>query len=190
MLTNEEIRTKLMDATVRVVSLEGLEGASTRKIGEESGIGGTCIYRYFIDRDDLLRRTFSRENERLCTMLTNYLLEAETKQLGNREKIAEMWNRMVDWLLANPETTRLCRYYFNSPHLAKHVLDEHTQALHKQMNALQTIVPDEVELEAYVYTLFDLAFSFAMRILNSPIEDEKKKALSDYSIKILTSVIK
>ena len=49
-MTQNRIRTALMDATVKVVARDGLEKLTTRSIANECELHDTYIYRYFLDK--------------------------------------------------------------------------------------------------------------------------------------------
>ena len=51
---------KITEAALRIADEKGVEGISTRRLGEELGCSHTAVYQYFPTREDLLQATFDR----------------------------------------------------------------------------------------------------------------------------------
>jgi AcrR family transcriptional regulator len=51
---------KITEAALRIADEKGIDGISTRRLGEELGCSHTAVYQYFPTREDLLQATFDR----------------------------------------------------------------------------------------------------------------------------------
>ena len=65
------VRDKLINATVKVISTQGLDKATTKVIAKEAGLYETYIYQYFSNKENLLAETF----DALDTELMHVLME-------------------------------------------------------------------------------------------------------------------
>ena len=55
-LSEEERRSQILGATVRVVARRGVDAASANAIAAEAGVSKGLIWHYFADKDDLMRQ--------------------------------------------------------------------------------------------------------------------------------------
>ncbi len=84
-------RTKLIDGAMRVLSEEGVSGATTRKIAEAAGVRLATLHYHFKDKDELLFAVLEE-----VTLLLEKFLDDEVKKSGNlydciRELIMAIW---------------------------------------------------------------------------------------------------
>ena len=69
MLTMRDVRFKICDATRTILSTEGIEGLSMRRVAAAVGVTPTAIYRHFADKDELVAAIVDEG----FAMLTHYL---------------------------------------------------------------------------------------------------------------------
>lgn len=60
-----DVRSTLIDQTIKVVANEGLDKATTKAIVGDTGINEAYIYKFFKDKDDLLVSSFSALDDEL-----------------------------------------------------------------------------------------------------------------------------
>ncbi len=101
---SEEKREALLAAASNLVASLGT-GASTAKIAEAAGVSEGTLFTYFATKDELLNQLFMEINNHLAeTMLAPYP-EAEAP----RDQLRQIWNRLIDWGLKNPENRKAMR---------------------------------------------------------------------------------
>ncbi len=84
-------RTKLIDGAIRVLSEEGVTGATTRKIAEAAGVRLATLHYHFKDKDELLFAVLEE-----VTLTLEKFLDDEVKKSNNlydciRELIMAIW---------------------------------------------------------------------------------------------------
>ena len=79
-----ETRMALLDATERVLRLEGYAAVSSRRIAEQAGLKQQLVYYYFHTMDDLIVATFHR--------LSTRELERLRQALSSDRPLHEIWN--------------------------------------------------------------------------------------------------
>ena len=113
-----EPETALMDAVVRLVSKNGVENVSTRAIiAEAEGVGtDVYLYRLFGNKENLLLRTFLREDEKLVDEVMKRSDVLWESSLPSGDRFRHFWHSVWLWLtVAHPETCLfLNRYYYCS----------------------------------------------------------------------------
>lgn len=65
----EEKRLALLRSTVRSVAKYGMKDVSTRSISGDAGVNDAYIYRYFQDKEDLLKQAYLMENDKFMRVV-------------------------------------------------------------------------------------------------------------------------
>jgi AcrR family transcriptional regulator len=103
-----------MDATVQVVAREGLEKLTTRSIASECDLHDTYIYRYFLSKEDLLKRTFLREDKLLNDIILERMKNTDLSEMHFREKLELIWFDTWKLFVENPDRCKFyVRYYYS-----------------------------------------------------------------------------
>jgi AcrR family transcriptional regulator len=85
-------RSKLMDAALKVMKLNGFQGASVQDILDEAGLSTRAFYRQFRSKDDLLLAMFRTASERD--------VEAVIKRVANASGPLESLHSRIDEMTA------------------------------------------------------------------------------------------
>jgi AcrR family transcriptional regulator len=101
---SEEKRAALLEAAADLVANLGT-GASTAKIAQAAGVSEGTLFTYFPTKDDLLNQLFVEIEANLAaTMLAPYPADASPRDL-----LCLVWNRLIDWGLANSTSRKALR---------------------------------------------------------------------------------
>ena len=108
-------RQKLMDGAIIAVSECGLEGLTTRSIEQYSGMKDSYIYRYFEDKEDLLKKAFLREDETFIRVIEHYFPIMYDERYEFKERCYRLWQHCWKYLVSNPNTCKFyVRYYYST----------------------------------------------------------------------------
>ncbi|WP_416409292.1 TetR/AcrR family transcriptional regulator [Agrobacterium rosae] len=101
---SEEKRQALLDAAAEFVANMGT-GAPTSKIAKAAGVSEGTLFTYFPTKDDLLNELFlDIEASFIETMLAPYPADVSA-----RDRLCIVWNRLIDWGLANEASRKALR---------------------------------------------------------------------------------
>lgn len=101
---SEEKRQALLSSAAELVATLGT-GASTAKIAQSANVSEGTLFIYFPTKDDLLNQLFVE----IETDLAEAMLAPYPQEGGARERIGIVWNRLIDWGLANPTWRKAIR---------------------------------------------------------------------------------
>ncbi|WP_027552796.1 TetR/AcrR family transcriptional regulator [Bradyrhizobium sp. Cp5.3] len=101
---SEEKRQALLVAAADLVAMLGV-GASTAKIAQAAGVSEGTLFTYFATKDDLLNQLFVE----IETNLAEAMLAPYPKDSGARKRFRTVWDRLIDWGLANPTRRKVLR---------------------------------------------------------------------------------
>ncbi|HST35750.1 MAG TPA: TetR/AcrR family transcriptional regulator [Allosphingosinicella sp.] len=94
---SEDKRDAILAAAADLVAALGTS-APTAKIAKGAGVAEGTLFTYFPDKDALLAALFlDIEGELAAALLADVPAD-----LGPRERIRHMWDRLIDWSAANP----------------------------------------------------------------------------------------
>ena len=172
-MTQNRIRTALMDATVKCVARDGLDKLTTRSIASECELHDTYIYRYFIDKDDLLKRTFIREDQKMIELMLESATKVDTENLSFRENLRLLWMPAWDYLMEHPDECKFYVRYYYSVHFEKDALEEFKDNNEALKAKFRKIFFDNKEIEFLFHYNIDTMLHLTMRIATGEIENDE-----------------
>jgi AcrR family transcriptional regulator len=101
---SEEKRQAILVSAGELVAGLGT-GAPTAKIASAAGVSEGTLFTYFATKDDLLNQLFVE----IETNLAEVMLATYPPEDGPRERIRRVWDRLIDWGLANPTWRKAIR---------------------------------------------------------------------------------
>lgn len=187
-MTQNRIRTALMDATVKCVARDGLDKLTTRSIASECELHDTYIYRYFIDKDDLLKRTFIREDQKMIELMLESASKVDTENLSFRENLRLLWMPAWDYLMEHPNECKFYVRYYYSVHFEKDALEEFKDNNEALKAKFRKIFFDNKEIEFLFHYNIDTMLHLTMRIATGEIENDEN--IRDEVFELMYSVNK
>jgi len=100
---SEEKREAILEAAADLVAQIGT-GAPTAKIAKAAGVSEGTLFTYFATKDDLLNQLFVEIGTDLAVKL------GSNPPVGSpRERVRHIWDRLIDWGVANPVRRKAMR---------------------------------------------------------------------------------
>lgn len=94
---SEDKRIALLDAATEAIANAGI-GASTAMIARGAGVAEGTLFRYFATKDILLNALYLHLKIGFCRSI----LEQPDRPADSKGLTRYIWNRLIDWGLANP----------------------------------------------------------------------------------------
>lgn len=171
-MTQNRIRTALMDAAIAVVARDGLDKLTTRSIASECDLHDTYIYRYFLDKEDLLKRAFLREDKKMVDlMLREDFLEVESSL---RDKLYKMWMPAWEYLLEHPDNCKFYVRYYYSVHFQKDAITDFEENNRVLKRRFKEIFSKEQDIELLFHYNIDTMLLLAMRVATGELENREE----------------
>jgi AcrR family transcriptional regulator len=148
-----QTRTRLLQATIRLVAEKGEEALSLKEAAELAQVSRTIVYQHFCDREDLLREAKSWLTERLVTAVAG-LDDVSV------EKHVQRISRVV---LENPDASKLLLLdaLANRDLKAHHPLHRAMRASLKRFKASGELRPD-IDVDAMSFILLGTVATLLM----------------------------
>lgn len=109
-------RDLIIQAALELVAEHGFHGAPMAMIAERAGVGAGTIYRYFENKDDLIRGIYKVVEKRVV----DAILEGYPENGPVRERFMHFGTVLVRYLINEPLVLRFVEQFHNSPYGVAH----------------------------------------------------------------------
>lgn len=187
-MTQNRIRTALMDSAIKVVARDGLDKVTTRSIATECNLHDTYIYRYFIDKEDLLKRTFLREDKRLNDKIIEKLHEVGTENKTFKELMKSVLMPIWDYLMDNEDICKFYVRYYYSEYFVKDAMADFKADFIRLESAFAHVMPSGKDSEMIFQHNLDTMLSMAIKVTTGQIA--KSDDIDERVFNLLYSITK
>lgn len=111
-MTKQKKREDIILASMDLMAEQGFHGAPMSMIAEKAGVGVGTIYRYFENRDVLIKSIYKEKEERLVA----FLLEKYSSDQPVKECFFHIGTGMMDYFIRNPLDFKYSEQFHNSPY--------------------------------------------------------------------------
>jgi AcrR family transcriptional regulator len=109
---NSDKRTAILKATMELIAENGFHGAPTAMIAAKAGVGTGTIYRYFADKDVLIKEVFSDIEARLNQkLIADYPADQSV-----RRRLEHYCIVMIRFFIAKPMKFKFLGQFYDSPY--------------------------------------------------------------------------
>jgi len=100
---SEGKRNAILDAATHLFAERGFAGAPTSEISKRAGVAEGTLFTYFKSKDDLINVLY-RE---IKLELADAMMSDFPRKKNVRTRLQHVWNRYVEWGIANPEQRKV-----------------------------------------------------------------------------------
>lgn len=115
-MEKQDKRDLIIRAALELVAEQGFHGAPMAMIANKAGVGAGTIYRYFENKDDLIRGIYSIVEQRIVVALT----EGYPEKGPVRERFMHIGTVLITYLINSPLELRFIEQFHNSPYGVDH----------------------------------------------------------------------
>lgn len=105
-------REEILRAALEVIAAQGFHGAPIAAIAEQAGVGAGTIYRYFENKDVLIRELFQEIRQRICAGLREGYPESAKLPV----RFVHLGSALLRHLTSNPRDFQYLEQFHNSPY--------------------------------------------------------------------------
>lgn len=105
-------RREILQAALEIIAEQGFHGAPMADISERARVAAGTIYRYFENKDVLIRELHAELEEEMGALLSRDFPHAEPL----RERFLYLIKTVLGYLVAHPMEFRFLEQFFNSPY--------------------------------------------------------------------------
>ena len=171
-----DVRSTLIEQTIKVVANEGFDKTTTKAIVGDTGINEAYIYKFFKDKDDLLTATFSALDEELCSKTLYYVSVMNMPDIDFEMRCQFFFTAIWQFLLGNRDKCITYVRYYNSPYFRKYSSDEHKQRYVPLVNKCSAAFRDGANTWMILHHILETMLGFAIKIFNEELENNEDTA--------------
>ena len=138
---SEDKRNAILDAATRLFAERGLAGAPTSEISKRADVAEGTLFTYFETKDDLINSLY-RE---IKLELADAMMSDFPRKKNVRTRLQHVWDRYVNWGIANPAQRKVLAQLVVSDILTK----DSREAGSAPFVEIQTMIRDAIEERAF-----------------------------------------
>jgi AcrR family transcriptional regulator len=138
---SEDKRNAILDAATRLFAERGLAAAPTSEISNWAGVAEGTLFTYFRTKDDLINSLY-RE---IKLELADAMMSDFPRKKNVRTRLRHVWDRYVNWGIANPDQRKVLAQLQVSEVLTK----ESRDAGSAPFVEFQTMIRDAIEQHVF-----------------------------------------
>jgi AcrR family transcriptional regulator len=138
---SEDKRNAILDAATRLFAERGLAAAPTSEISSQAGVAEGTLFTYFKTKDDLINVLYRQVKLELAdAMMSDF-----PRKKNLRTRLRHVWDRYVNWGIANPKQRKVLAQLQVSEVLTK----ESKDAGGAPFVEFQTMIRDAIEQRVF-----------------------------------------
>ncbi|MDK9709382.1 MAG: TetR/AcrR family transcriptional regulator [Desulforhopalus sp.] len=110
--SNIDKRTAILKAAMDLIAENGFHGSPTAMIATKAGVGTGTIYRYFADKDQLIKEVFHD----IETRLNKVLMEDYPTDQSIRQRLDHYYTSLISFFISNPLEFKFLGQFYDSPY--------------------------------------------------------------------------
>lgn len=118
-MSNKDIKKKMIEATISVVALNGIDNFTTSKLSKQANISEGSIYNHFDNKDALIDEAFNYVDSRFAEYFEYNDLFAETNISNIEDNFKNIWMDFFDFIIEHPDFTL---FYNNYRYSGRYIL--------------------------------------------------------------------
>ena len=187
---HEQKTAALMDGAVRSVALYGLENASTKTISACCGINEAYIYRYFESKEDLLAKTFEREDKLFLDMILDNFPVLSYESIDYEVRCRLLFMRCWKYVTGRPSELKFYMRYYHSHMYNTYSFVNHTKQYSILVDKLRSAFPAEGGgVELIMRHILDTLLTTALMYVSNP-EGIDSDEVAEINFKMIFSVVR
>ena len=171
-MKHHDVEERLIARTISVIAQEGLERTTTKAIVKGTDINEAYIYRFFEDKDDLLRKTFVALDKELVLVSMSSLSTLTESERSVQEKARTLFRIIWRFMLDKSERCLAYVRLFYSPYFKKYLIEEHTKRYQPLVDVVQTQFLSESNVWMILNHILNVMLDFAVKVFNGEVPDD------------------
>jgi AcrR family transcriptional regulator len=175
------MRQMLIDSTIHVVATEGIHRATTKAISTHSGINEAYIYRFFADKDDMLKEAFAYLDEEMVTAIILFLPVMDMVDIDFKKRGRMFFGNFWSFLIDNQDKCSFFIKYYYSQHYDTYPADERAKAYERVVESFAPAFKKGTNVWAMLNHILDVVFCNYVKVLRNEIPADESSADMIYS---------
>lgn len=174
MVDHNKLRNQLIDGAIKAVSVYGLEGLTTRSIEQQCKLKDSYIYRYFEDKEDLLKKAFIKEDKAFVETIEANFSVMYDSSIDFKERCFSLWKPCWQYLVSRPDVCKFCVRYYYSTYFAQQAASEHTTICKNLVAKFAEAFPKNVNVNILIHHILEIMLNYGMKVSLGELENSEE----------------
>ncbi len=161
-------RAGLMQAAIRVIAEDGLENTSVKDICRVSDINVAYVYRYFDNKEDLIAKTFAREDQGLLNGILNDFMLLHFNSIDYEMRCRLVFTKCWEYLMTRPQELIFYVRYYYSYSFRQYSYADHIERYAGLVEKMRPAFPESVDVRMLLHYILDTILIQAERQVLDP----------------------
>ena len=175
-----EIRQELINSAIRVVSVQGIQNATTKALSLDAKLSEVYIYRYFQSKDDLFKQTFDSLDRELMVIMKRSLLRIKGENTNRREAFRSMFLDFWEFVLGDRNKCSFFIQYYYSSYYSTNSDEDRKKIYQPFLDLVASAFVGGADAWIELNHMYDIAFPKLLRVIRGSIPDDKDTQESVY----------
>lgn len=175
-MKQDELRRRLIDGTIHVIAQDGLDKASTKRIGIATSVNEAYIYRIFEDKEDMFAKAFDTLDDELVAKVLAHVeimyMEEMEYEMRSRFFFSAIWKLLIG---NRDKCLTYVRYYY-SPYFKNRSAEAHKARFRPVVQKFSEAFIGEADVWMILNHILNVMLDFAVKVHNGAMPDN-----DDYS---------
>ncbi|MBQ8338415.1 MAG: TetR/AcrR family transcriptional regulator [Oscillospiraceae bacterium] len=165
-MKQQNARGRLIENTISVIAAEGLDKTTTKAIVRGTDINEAYIYRFFLNKDELLSRAFEElDNELLDTAMT-YITVMYKSDISFENRCWLFFSQCWKFLLGNRDKCLAYIRYYYSPYYQKYSAISHEERFGPLVDRFKEAFRTEANVWLILNHILNVMLDFAIKVFD------------------------
>ena len=169
-----EIRQELIKSAIRVVSVQGIQNATTKALSLDAKLSEVYIYRYFQSKDDLFKQTFDSLDKELMLVMKRSLMGVNCNNANIRDVFRSIFHDFWNFALCDRDKCSFFIQYYYSSYYSTHSDAERKMIYQPFLDLISPVFVDGVDAWIELNRMYDIAFPKLLRVIRGAIPDSQE----------------
>ncbi len=173
-MKQDDLRQALIDGTIHVIAQNGLDKATTKAIGNATGINEVYIYRLFESKEKLFEKAFEHLDKQLVDKSLLHIDVMYMREMDYETRCRIYFLAVWRFLVGNKDEILMYVRYYYSPYFKKHSAGAHKLRFTPVVNKFRDAFKDEADVWMILNHILNVMLDFAVMVHNDemPKEDD------------------
>ncbi len=168
----DDLRQALIDGTIHVIALSGLDKATTRAISNATGINEAYIYRFFENKEKLFEQSFEYLDKQLVDKSVLHIDVMYMQEMDYETRCRIYFFAMWRFLIGNKDEILMYVRYYYSPYFKRLSAETHKQRFIPLINKFKDAFNDEADVWMILNHILNVMLAFAVMAHNDEMPKE------------------
>ena len=175
-LKHFNVRSKLIESTIKVIARDGLDKTTTKAIAKESDLHEAYIYQHFENKEKLLAQTFDVLDEELATTAMQNVEVMYMQNLNYEARCRFFFSAVWHFIIGNREKCMAFIQYYYSPYFKKYSENGHTKRYIPLVEKFCDAFKAESNVWMILNHILNVMLDFAVKIFNDAVSNSDDTA--------------